>query len=628
MTGPRITVDSEEFNPRPLRPQPLRPEAEPVNTYAAPKAGYELTQLASALQGIAPSLQRFTDQYEAKDEANQQEQATAAASKAHDQRLAYADAVKKGVIQPNDNPYFQKYFKQQSGMLAAGDYATALEGEMKTNPAWAESTDPNDFFKLEGAFKKQWLKDHVGDQEKDPHFAGTFYKVMDGVSQDAARTFAGAAGARMQLKAGEQLNELFNQTLDRGYSTNEDRGAVVAQLNAAKAQYLVDNPKGGTIANQQITIALQDYALAHPEHADEIFAMAKDIKAGSGNLYGLHIFKQMVNETQSKITLQQHEKLQLQHETETYADAKGERDMWSSLVNDISKAPNPLTFDVSGYVKQAQKFGNADDLVRRMYSLREDLTRKDSAGNDETFRDATLRLYGLDQNHPGTLTMGQLAGLMHLPAGQRISSSQFLELSQKIQERDRAADEGKQLKQMQVLTNPGFIDIKQRLEKSVYDTTDPHDTGFTASQADGDLVKAYLDRLPEIEAAKGPAEKQKILDSILHDVQVKWVPPDSRETAAEIENQTQDNLAKQGEFDSVVRSIKSPDDRRTMGRIQDEANFIRNNPRDKATGKANVLSVPSLQFLVNRGLKIPRGSKVDMEKIYELLSEYRRANSQ
>lgn len=629
--GSRIQVDSDEFNPRPLRPQPLQPQASPVNTYADPNAGQGMQQLARALSGIAPELSRFSDIQFQKEKQGAEQQATIAASKAHDQRLEYADAVKKGVIQPNENPWFQYYFKQQSGALAAGDYGAALKGEMETNPAWATSTDPNDFYKLEGQFKKQWVQQNVGDRDKDPQFAATFHKILDGVSQDAAGQFATAAGARMHLRAGDQLNQLLNQTIDRSYSTHQSRDTLVAQLNAVKSRYLVDNPNGGTIANEQVTRAIRDYALDHPEQAEEVFGLAKDIKAGSTSLEGVGIFKEMRTEARKQITTAEREKLTLQVEQENAADKKGERTLWSDLVNDLSQSKTPGTLDLSQYVSRAKAFGNSDEVVRRAYELRQSFAQKDAPGNDETYRRAMLRVYGLDHENPGApLSMDQLAGYANMAPGLRISSSQFMELANKIQERDRAADEGRSLKQMRVLTNPSFTQAVKKLQDAIVDPALPtHMQQVRSGMALEELTTSYLEAIPQLDAAGDDLTKQqKIMDNLLHNVASAYAPDFARSNAEDTADIVRAQRQKLGVYDTVVHNIRTPDERRSMERIMSEVGDINQRPYN-ADKTPRTLSESTTQFLFNHGMATlyKTGQKIGLDDINDFLSEYRRANN-
>lgn len=621
----RLRDDSSQF---PGSPQQVRPTATPVDTFTAPQAGAQLQQLAQGLSSIAPSLNRFSDAAFQREQEGAHEQATTAASKAHEQRLAYADAVKQGVIKPNENPWFQYYYKQQSGALAAGDYGSALEAEMKTNPAWVESTDPADFHKLEGEFRKQWMKDNVGEQAQDPHYSATFSKIMDGVTQDAANRFASEAGARMQLKAGEQLNQLLNQTIDRSIQKGEGRDMLLQQLNAIQDRYLKDNPKGGIIANQQITRAIQSYALLHPDQAENVFDLAKDIRAGSGTLDGIGIFRSMVAETKDKLTTTQLEGLKLQDLKETNEDKRGERDMWSRLVDTLQNAQDPQTADLTSFITEAKKYGNADEMTRRIMGLRQNIAQKDEFGNENTFRRASLRIYGLDPEHPGSyMNMQSLAGLANLESGLRISSSQFLELAGKIKERDNASDQGKVLKEMQVLTNPAFVEAKNLLRDGIMDPVSPsREQATNYGLALEDLTMRYLGAIPQIEGEPDLKKRMAIVNGLVHETASTYAPDMARVSRADNETNAQDNAAKTGVYHAVISKITTPDDRRQMTRIEDEVGDINRRPLgpDK---KPKQLSEGTIRFLYNKGMSAlyKSGQKVSLDDINDFLSEYRQS---
>jgi hypothetical protein len=631
--GSRIQIDSEEFNPRPLRPQPLTPRAEPVDTFSRPNAGAQMSQLAQALAGVAPSLSRFSDVQFDKETAANKEEATVSASKAHEQRLQYADAVKKGVIKANDNPYFQLYYKQQSGALAAGDYGSALKAEMETNPAFTESTDPKDFYKLEGDFKKQWVKDNVGDRGQDPHFGAVFQKIVDGISQDSANRFAEQAGARMMLHAGEQLNQLQNQTIDRSFENHESRPALVMQLNAINDRYLKDNPNSGNIVNNQMTKALQDYALLHPEQAEAVFDLAKDIHTGpGGTLDKVHTFRAMVEETRTKITVAQSETMRLQGMKEQEHDKKVERDFWSDATTALTKATNPATVDLGPFIQRAtnDKFGNSQEVTRSLYALREALSQKDAPGNDDTFRRAMLRVYGLDHERPGQLlSMDQLASYASLGTGMRLSNTQFLELQSRIQERDRQADEGKAMKQMRVLSNPMFTQAAKKLTDAIMDPALPtHMQQVRSGQALEELTMRYLQGLDQFDAAGDPDKQQKLMDNMLHGVAQLYAPDFARSAAQETAGLVREQERKQGIYHTVISRISTPDDKRQMENIIGEVDDINERPYDD-NKKPRTLSESTIQFLFNHGMGTlyKKGQKIDLDDINDFLTEYRRANN-
>lgn len=631
--GSRIQVDSEEFNPRPLRPQPLRPEAEPVDTFSRPNAGAQLSQLAQALSGVAPALSRFSDVQFDKEVSGQKEDATVAASKAHEQRLQYADAVKKGVITANDNPYFQMYYKQQSGALAAGDYGSALKAEMETNPAYTESTDPKDFYKLESAFKQKWVQDNVGDRAKDPHFGAVFQKIVDGISQDSASRFAEQAGARMMLHAGEQLNQLQNQIIDRSFQNHESRDTLVLQLNAANDRYLKDNPNSGNIVNNQMTKALQDYALLHPDQAEAVFDLGKDIHTGpGGTLETVHAFRAMVEETRNKITVSKAEQARLQGIQEQEQDRTRERSFWSDATTALTKASNPASVDLAPYVQRAtnEKFGNSQEVTRSLYALRDALSQKDAPGNDDQYRRALLRVYGLDQENPGqTLSMDQLAGYATMRPGMRISNQQFLELQSRIQERDRALDEGKTMKQMRVLTNPMFTQAAKKLTDAIMDPALPtHMQQVRSGQALEELTMRYLQGLDQFDAAGTPDKQQKIMDNMLHGVATLYAPDFARSNAHETAGSVREQERKVNIYNTVIRRITTPDDKKSMERIIGEVEDINQRPYD-ADKKPRTLSEPTIQFLFNHGMGTlyKTGQKIDLDDINDFLTEYRRANN-
>jgi hypothetical protein len=589
--------------------------------------------LAQALSGVAPALSRFSDVQFDKETAGQKEEATVAASKAHEQRLQYADAVKKGVIKANDNPYFQLYYKQQSGALAAGDYGSALKAEMETNPAFTESTDPKDFYKLEGDFKKQWVQQNVGDRAKDPHFGSVFQHIMDGISQDSANRFAEQAGARMMLHAGEQLNQLQNQTIDRSFENHESRTALVMQLNAINDRYLKDNPNSGNIVNNQMTKALQDYALLHPEQAEAVFDLAKDIHTGpGGSLDKVHTFRAMVEETRTKIITSKAETARLQGIQESEQDKHRERNFWSDATTALTQSKNPASVDLGPFVQRAtnEKFGNAQEVTRSLYALREALSQKDSPGNDDTFRRAMLRVYGLDHEAPGQLLgMDQLAGYASMAPGLRLSNQQFLELQSRIQERDRAAEEGKSMKQMRVLTNPMFTQAAKKLEDAIMDPALPtHMQQVRKGQALEELTMRYLQGLDQFDAAGEPDKQQKIMDNMLHGVASLYAPDFARSAAQETAGLVRTQEKKLGIYHTVITRIQTPDEKRSMERIIGEVDDINEHPYD-ADKKPRTISEPTMQFLFNHGMGTlyKKGQKIDLDDINDFLTEYRRANN-
>lgn len=187
--APRITPD------RIKGPQltPQSPGSYPVDPYNRPSQDSNLSRLASALGDLAPQLARVA--------GNAMEgEKKSAEKKAYEDFLDMektGKAVKAGTLDPASSPYFQRYYHETLGRLAASRYSS----DMVTAQAEAlsEETDPASFDGFASDFREAWLKDNVGESSGD--FMAGFNPAAAGYDINARNSFSQQASARLQSKA-------------------------------------------------------------------------------------------------------------------------------------------------------------------------------------------------------------------------------------------------------------------------------------------------------------------------------------------------------------------------------------------------------------------------------------------
>lgn len=301
-----------------LRPERLRPTASPVDTYVQPTsaASTGLGQLADALGDFAPEVARFSAVLGEKKAKEAQAAGIEAARKAQAEGKEYRDAIKDGTIHPSQSPWFRLGYEQQFGRVAAQKYSAAFMVEAAK--VLSESTDIEDFDRVEQEFRARWQAEHLGPTARTNHFEEAFGNSIEGALDGLRRGFASQAGARMVQESNELLHqEVFAFALDYD-SANPDATIAAIELTIARtlAQGTFTNPGAAnrTVVDAVVNAAKRTNSLATLRLLDRLTTDKKSGSLMSGTKYASESIEQAENQISAQ--LQQDHQIQRQRQAE------------------------------------------------------------------------------------------------------------------------------------------------------------------------------------------------------------------------------------------------------------------------------------------------------------------------
>lgn len=217
-----------------LKPQILQPVARPTDTYAAPAAGEQLAQLASALTDMSPGLSRLAGVLA---ERGQAQATQAGQNKARDlveSGKTYAQAIKEGLISEHESPWFRLGAYETFGRVSANKYADDFRIALAQSPV-SESTNPKDFDTFESQFRGQWSKQNLGDSQ-NPYFRNSFGSQADAQIDNERNTFSVQAGNRLVGQAGDAFHAELVQTVKQGIANGQDASTISKSVNLAMSR--------------------------------------------------------------------------------------------------------------------------------------------------------------------------------------------------------------------------------------------------------------------------------------------------------------------------------------------------------------------------------------------------------
>lgn len=247
---PRVQVDSG------LTPERLQPRASPVDTFSNPRAGdNKLAKLAQGLSELSPSLQRFAGQVTERVAKDKQLEGEAKAQELIESQISYKEAVDKGLLRPDQNPWFRLGMKKQFAGVAAQNYATLLR-EKSTELIEGGETDPQAFRALEADLRKEFVNSAIGEEYRDAGFDAFFADQVNQLASGIAQNFAVAAGKQAMKQAHEAFGTRAYGLLE---NTPEDQWKQVLQEEADDAVQTMG--LDGSKVNRLMAQAVIDFAI-------------------------------------------------------------------------------------------------------------------------------------------------------------------------------------------------------------------------------------------------------------------------------------------------------------------------------------------------------------------------------
>ena len=373
-----------------LTPQDFHPAAAPVNRLRQPTAGYKLAQLADGLSALNPSLLRFAT---VRDENEVREERLAGEKAARlwaEQGLTAKKAIEQGLMTPDQSEWFRFGAKEFMGRNSATRYRDFLRVKLAGSPV-AESTELSEFDTFEREARAEFLKDMVGDGNRDEAFESGFGSVVDAVVSGERSSFSSQAGQRLVAKTGEEVHQrIMSVALDSstGDISPEAAASVIKlDMERAIAMGMVDKGKVNRAAAQAIISA------ARQADDPDLLEILDSIEAGPGGLLGNlpdvaaareEAFEQISSSNRVKERVAQE---RIQHEKQEKAEELG-----TSLIRDMVQASNPLA--VKGFEQRVDEIAQYNSgYALSLYSARASILHGQNVEDPQATEELVLGVY-------------------------------------------------------------------------------------------------------------------------------------------------------------------------------------------------------------------------------------------
>jgi hypothetical protein len=378
---------------------PQSPGSYPVDPYNRPPSDSNLSRLASALGDLAPSLNRLAG------DAMEGEKKDAEA-KAYEDFLDLektGKAIKAGTLDPSGSPYFQRYYQETLGRLAASRYSSELT--IAAGQALTDETDPANYDAFAADFREAWIRDNVGQSSGD--FMAGFNPAAAGYDINSRNQFASEASARLQGKAigtlyqSHQVGMADILTAHAGVmdeTTISDMATFLKQGN--QRQYAVNPRSGKQISNTTIEAV---FDVARNTQDTRFLEILKHIDSA---VPGATLWN--TQEVQSKLQDLRNQIHSDIKKDDAFAESQTKKERTEAvgrqidtLAEALDAAEDPSTVDVKPYADALT--GIAPKEKERLYRMRDAYVRRDQ---QETAAQAGPLF---ERAFRGTLTFEQVA---------------------------------------------------------------------------------------------------------------------------------------------------------------------------------------------------------------------------
>lgn len=272
-------------------PQPLQPQARPVDTYYQPQeAGVtppartnSLLQLADALSQIQPGIDKFVAK---KSDQIQEEELKQGAEAALKNKLGFNEAIKQGLIPAGASPWFRIGFQQERLRAIGQEYDIQLREKWATSDV--RNSDKLEDFQTFLQEQRSTLFNSLGNDFDKRDVQDVLLPFIQKSEANLTNEHSNFRLKQVEAQAEETMATEIGNTLDEYYKpglSDKDRSAMLAQLGTTLTDLgnrSVGHGMVGTKANEILVDALATYALDHEDiHVRELM---DQIKTGSGVL--------------------------------------------------------------------------------------------------------------------------------------------------------------------------------------------------------------------------------------------------------------------------------------------------------------------------------------------------------
>jgi hypothetical protein len=530
----------------------LTPVAAPVDTYERNSGPSGLSQLAESLRTVAPEVSRFSDVLAQQDKESQTAAGEQKARELFESGVTYRDAIKKGLISPQDSPWFQAGAKEQFGRVTAGHFATDLQDAVQKDEGLQNSVDVADYDKFVSDFRSNWMEQNVGTENRGLNFEHGFGSMADGYANNSRSQFIAQAGARLIKNVGDNTYQEHFQMLDYETTNNTDPKAIAAAMNLINDRVISTNPRMAKTANIASVQALGDIVMKTGNL--KLFDILKDVKGGSGSLYSMRWAQEEIQKVTATVSVNQQRAASAAREAETQAREDGARQLETEIVSTWIASPNPSMINVD---TKLQALAKLDPMkLQAMYSFHQAVTGAKFESDPAHTDSLTSRIWTYTSGQEGYVDTSTLVNAMN---HRDINLQAFTYLKDMVDKRDaelKAAESGKETKEKNIYTDPRFRDAFSALRSrfvSQYDS-DPK-KNILADRAQSELIQSWLEWANGEGKGAGYEQKNKFLTGETERITQKFGITGGVKSAAESLPATDLRDAKQMQFDSTIIDV-------------------------------------------------------------------------
>lgn len=505
----------------------IRPTASPVDTFVRPEQNSGLSQLAESLKGIAPEVAKYSDVVAQRQSDTQKAAGEQKARELFESGTSYKDAIKKGLISPQESPWFQLGAKEQFGRVTAGKYSSDLKDAVEKDPTLQESTDVAQYDKFATDFRKKWLADNVGDENRGLNFEHGFGSMADAYSADARSQFVAQAGQRLVKVVGDRHYAEVFQMLDHETSMHTDPAAMAQAWNLINDRAIATgmNPRAANLAGVK---ALGD--LVARDGDTTMFDILKQVKTGSGSLYATAAAQEEIQKVTEKVFVDKQRRASAEEQADTRARADATRIQMSGIATQLIQSANPSRENIDSQLATLARLN--PEAAENMVHFKDAMTSSAFASNTNAVHNTVADIFTKPEGDSGYVDVHSLVNLVN---AHQINQQDFSFLHSQIDLRDEAARREKnEAREHNVYTDPQFTHSMASLKTLIGNEFDwKPETSQRIDGAVSEFGKYWLEYMAGPGKTATPIEKNQFLVDMQQQVAEKWRPPDTKAGASQ-----------------------------------------------------------------------------------------------
>lgn len=376
-----------------IQPPPLRPGASPVSQYVRPPGTNRLSRLAEGLAAFSPGLTRLSANLREEQAEQDKAEGEARAREILEEGKTYRDAIREGLIRPDQSPWFRVGAKEVFGLSAATTYAADLEVAVREK--LGEVTDLEEVREFEREFRDSWRRRHVG-EERDLNFENAFGRQSDALVGGMYRNWAVQAGQNLQRDARESFHQrVFGETLRITGEAPADtppetvRASVAAALQA-EADRMVAMGMNPRSVNETLVEAITGAAMRTNDRS--ILAVLDDVVTdkASGSRLGFTSYAAQAREkAEEEIGQQVHSEWLRSHQVKEEETAEQTEKIMASAVEVLITDP---AADVRPFAQQLARIGKHAE-ANALFNYRENITAGINYTDEDLLEEMTRQVW-------------------------------------------------------------------------------------------------------------------------------------------------------------------------------------------------------------------------------------------